>query len=138
MATCRGVFRYVIVASNHVRDAHERVVDGDHVVVHRDAGRTDEDKIAYSLAGKLYLAADDVVEAQRRIGHSQPHGERLARSRPGHSFRRRENSAFARIHLRAVLAESQLPLLFQFLRGTETTVGFAFPEQLLRVLLINL
>ena len=60
----------MVVAANHVRDLHEGVVDGDDVVVDGHAGRPHQDRIADRLAGKLDIAADDVVEAQGTVGDS--------------------------------------------------------------------
>ena len=67
-------------------DLHERIVDGDDVVVDRHAGRADEDKVTHRIACKLHVAAHDVVETQRRVGHRQTHGEALVRGGPGFGF----------------------------------------------------
>ncbi len=120
------------------RDPHEGIVDGDHVVVNRDAGGADQDKVADRFAGKLHIAAHNVVEAQRGVGNSQPHGKGFTRSGPAGGFARRQVSAFAGVHLRPMLLQCELPLLLQLLGGAETAVGFAFGQQLLRMLLVDL
>ena len=89
----------MVVAANHVRNVHQRVVDRDHVVVDRDAfrlaaffgrGRADNDGIADRLRRKLHFAAHQVVESQRVVFDLQPHGERLARRKVRiHLFRRK-------------------------------------------------
>ncbi len=60
--------RDVVVAADDVGDLHERVVDGDDVVVDGDAGGgsaggADEDRVADCVGGELDVAANDVVEA---------------------------------------------------------------------------
>ena len=41
-----GRVRQMIVAANHMRNFHQRVVDHDHVVVNRNACRAQDDGIA--------------------------------------------------------------------------------------------
>ena len=58
----------VVVAADDVGDLHERVVDGDDVVVDGhagggSAGGADEDWVADRVGGELHIAADEVVEA---------------------------------------------------------------------------
>jgi hypothetical protein len=62
---------------------HERVIDGDDIVVDGNAGGgsaggADEHRIADRVGGELDLAADDVVEAQRTVGNEQSHSEVFA------------------------------------------------------------
>ena len=87
--------------------SHERVVDGDHVVVDGDAGRSDKDKVTHCFTGELHIAAHDVVEAQRHIRHCAAAPRKAHLQRPACiACLRRESSAFARIHLRAMLARA--------------------------------
>ena len=90
-----GGVRDVVVATDNVGDLHQRVVDGDHVVVYRDApkagaspgngqaarsthGRTDQNGVRDRLGGKLDLAAHQIVKAERVVLDAQPDGEGLA------------------------------------------------------------
>ena len=85
----------MVVATDNVGDLHQRVVDGDHVVVYRDApkagaspgngqaarsthGRTDQNGVRDRLGGKLDLAAHQIVKAERVVLDAQPDGEGLA------------------------------------------------------------
>src|ERR1700733_2856819 len=81
-----GSVRDVVVTANDVGDLHERIVDGNHVVVDRDAGRTNQNKVTHGLACKLDVTAHDVVEAQGRVGHRQTHSEALACGGSGFRF----------------------------------------------------
>ena len=75
----------MIVAANDMRDAHQRVVNRDHIVIDRHACRhtaraSHQHRIADGFRGKLHIAANNVVEAEWVVFDSQPHCEVLAGS----------------------------------------------------------
>ncbi len=76
----------MVVAADDVGDAHERVVDGDHVVVDRNAvprlplAERTQDRVADRFGGELDRAVDEVVEAQRMVFDFEADGEGLAGS----------------------------------------------------------
>ncbi len=145
----------MVVAADDVGDLHQRVVDGDHVVVDRDAtkaganlenreaaraahGRADQDGVRDRLGGKLDLAADQIVEAQRLRADLEPDGEGPARGQVFLDLLRRQSPAAAGVDLRTVLGGGQFALGFQLLRGAEAAVGLALGQQALGVLSVDL
>src|ERR1035441_7924462 len=73
----------VVVAADDVGDLHQRVVDGDDVVVDGDSSRdsargADEDRVADGFSGELDGAADKIMEAERMILDFEADGEWLA------------------------------------------------------------
>src|SRR6185369_3382353 len=69
--------REMIVSANDMRDLHVGVVDYDHIVVDRNTGRPNDDRIAYHLVGELYGATHDVVETNRALGNLEANSARL-------------------------------------------------------------
>ena len=57
----------VVLAADHVGDAHERVVDRVGEQEHRRAVRAEEDEVLEGGVGELDVAADEVVEAGRAV-----------------------------------------------------------------------
>ena len=56
----------MIVAANHVRDAHQSVVDHDREVIRRRAVASGDDEIVQNISGvKFYLALNAVVKFYR-------------------------------------------------------------------------
>ena len=138
-----GRVRDVVVAADHVGDAHQRVVDRDHVVVHRNAGRdarrrADQDGVRDRLGGKFHRPAHQVVEAQRLRADPQPHREGLARGQIFFNFRRAQRPAAAGVDLRLMGPDGRGLFLRQLLGRAEAAVGLALGQQLLGVLGINL
>ena len=60
-----------VLAAQHVRDAHERVVDRVHEGVQRHAVRAHDDEVGEAARREGDLAAHQVVEAQVGVGHAQ-------------------------------------------------------------------
>ena len=73
-----GCVGEMIVAADHVRDLHQRVVNHDHVVVDRHPVRTQNDGIADDFVRELDVAVNDVVKADGMLGNPQPDGAGLA------------------------------------------------------------
>ena len=55
----------MIVAANYMRDLHQRVVNHDHVVVHRHPRRSQDDRVAHHFIRKFDLAVNNIVKANR-------------------------------------------------------------------------
>jgi hypothetical protein len=73
----------VVVTTDDVGDLHECVVDGDYVVVDRDARgepshRADENWVADRIGGELDRAADQVVETEGVVFNFESNRKRLA------------------------------------------------------------
>src|ERR1700678_500874 len=132
----------VVVAANDVGDAHQGVVNGDDVVVDRDAaafdfgntcsaagGAADQDRIADRVGGELDRAADDVVKAEGVVFNAEANGVGLAVGEILVHGARRERAAAAGVDMRLVLGHGQEALGLQFIRSAETAVGLAFREQ---------
>src|ERR1022692_2233184 len=120
--------RDMIVAANDVGDAHQRIVDGDDVVVNRHAqlimlGRADKNWIADSFGGKLHRAADQVVEAQGLFADFQPNSVGLTGIDVLVDHLGFEVAAAARVDLRKLLLHKQFALGLKFLRSAEAAVS---------------
>ena len=134
-----GCVRDMIVTADDVRDAHQRVVDGNDVVVDRNSlrcaadGGADEDGVADCLRCKLDFAADEVVESQGMVFDFETHGVGLVGGKIVFDCFLRKIAALAGINLRAVFGCGLFALSFQLFRGAEAAVGFALVQQLLGV-----
>ena len=62
----------MIVAADHVRDLHQRIVNHHHVVVDRHPVRTQDDGIADYFVREFDIAMHDVMKADGMLGNSQP------------------------------------------------------------------
>ena len=137
----RHLFRRVgkmVVAANHMRNPHQRIVDRHHVVVHRHASGADQDRVGHGFSGKLHSTTNNIVK-QNRIGPDfQTHCKRLSAVRASSAFFRRNISAPPGVELRLVCGNGLCPLGIELLRGTEAAIGVAFSQQTLRVRPINL
>jgi hypothetical protein len=128
----------VVVAADDVGDFHERVVDGDHVVIDGDAGGdaaggADEDRVADGVGCKLDGTADQVVEAEGVVFDLEANDVGKAGGEIPVDFSLGESAAVAGINLREMLVGGSLALGFEILLGTEATVGFAIEEEPLGV-----
>ena len=72
----------VVVAPDHVRDAHVRVVDADAEVVERVPVGPDEHEVVEGVGRKLHAPSDQVVDDDRLGRHLQADDVALARGRP--------------------------------------------------------
>ena len=72
-----GRRRHEVFAADHVRDAHERVVDRVHERVQRHAPGADEHEVGEGSGREGHLAADEVDVGEVLVGHAQAPG-RLA------------------------------------------------------------
>ena len=61
----------VVLAAQHERDAHVHVIDDDRHVVGRRAVRAQQHEVVEHLVVELDLAAHEVGEAHRRVGHAE-------------------------------------------------------------------
>ena len=59
----------MVIAADHMRDLHLRIVDDDHVVVDRNPRRTHDDRIADRFAVKSHIAANYVVKIDWMLGN---------------------------------------------------------------------
>ena len=90
----------MIVAADHVRDAHQRVVDHDREVIRRRAVGARDDEIVQNISGvKFYLALDAVTKFYRAAKRGFDADYRLDPSR-----RRAGKVAIAVIVARALFA----------------------------------
>ena len=137
----------MVVAADHVGDVHQRIVDGDHVVVDGDTfdvaifvtgGGTDNDRIANRLGGEFHLTPDQVVKPERVIFDFQADSKGLVRGKLLIDLFRGEGAALSRVDLRAVFGGGLAALLFQLFRSAEARIGFAFAQQLLGVLGVDI
>ena len=128
-----GRIRKMIVAADHVRDLHQRVINHHHVVVDRHPVRTQDDGIAHHFVRELHVAMHDVVKTDGVLGNPQPDGAGLSRRSPPLGFRRIDRAAFAGIDRLAMLGLGPFALLLQLCFGAETQIGFAFIHQALGV-----
>src|SRR5271157_2531000 len=119
----------VVVATNHVRDVHERIVHDDHVVVNRHARGAHNDGIAHHLVRKLDWAVDDVVEPNGMLGDTQANRGGLAIRSAALALSGIESAAFARIDGRLLMCERMRTLVLQFFLRAETEIRFALTQQ---------
>jgi len=129
----------VIVAADHVRDAHERIVDGDHVVIDRHTGRhtagtSHQHRIAHGFRSEHHVATNNVVEAERVVFDSQANREMLAGGEVLFDLTGREIAAAARVDLRAMFRGGLGTLRLELLRSAEAAVRLAFGQQALGML----
>src|SRR5271157_1037280 len=117
----------VVVATNHVRDVHERIVHDDHVVVNRHACGAHDDGIAHHFVGKLDRAVHDVVEANGMLGDTQANRSGLAIRSAALALSGIESAAFARIDGRLLMCERMRTLVLQL--RAETEICFALTQQ---------
>src|SRR5580704_14872340 len=132
----------VIVAADDVSDAHESVIDGDDVVINRDAGRdatgtADQHRVADCVCCKLYWPANNIVEAEGMVFYFQADGELLAFGEVALDRGSVEGAAAPGVDLRAVCGSGQGALGFELFRSAKATVGFAFSKKTLSVLGID-
>jgi hypothetical protein len=122
----RGVVE-MIVAADHMGDAHVEIVDHDREHIGRRAVGPQQHHVVELLVGEAHIALHDVVhDGLAGLRRLEPDNERRARRR------------FARIAVAPAsvvahgLAGGALlrAHLFEFLRGREAAIGFAFREQL--------
>src|ERR1700722_2868883 len=107
----------MVVAADNVRDAHQGVVDGDHVVVNRDTGRNsaggaDEDRIADGGGGELDRPAGGVVKAQGMVLNAEPDGKMFAGGEVVVDLIHGKRAATPGVDLRAMLGDRQVVLGF--------------------------
>ena len=120
----------MVVTADDVSDLHQRVVNRDHVVINRDAGRntscrSDQDRIADGISRKLHIAAYNVMKAQRRLGNSEAYGKDFAGLSARSAGGRVNQATAARVDLRAMLFDRQGALGFELFRGAEAAISFA-------------
>ena len=132
-----GRVRQMIVAANHVRDLHQRVIDHDDVVVDRDSRRPQDDGIAHCFVGKLDDAAHDVVKADRVLRNAQANRGLLSCSATAPRLGWVDATTCAGIERRAALGHGSFAVLLQLFLRAEAQVSFAFAEQALGMVAIN-
>ena len=90
--------RNVILASKHVRDRHQRIVDDDREVVRGRAAGSHDHGIADDIGLESHLAADGIGEDHlAMLGHEKPDRGPLARSDPLLGVRAHDLPAPARV-----------------------------------------
>src|SRR5262249_18282527 len=109
-------------------DLHLRVVNDDNVVVNRDPGGANDNRIADGFVVKSHVATNDVVEVNGALGDSESNRSGFTARASLFGFCRMALATLARIHLRPLLSSCSLALTFQILSSTETKVGLAFVE----------
>jgi hypothetical protein len=80
---------------------------------------------------------DQIVEAERMVFNLEADGKRLAGGEVLLNGGSRKCAAKSGVDLRTLGSGGFFALGFQFLRGAEAAVGFAFSQQALRVLGID-
>ncbi len=127
----------MVVAADHVRDFHQRVVHHHYVVVNRNAARPQDDGIAHCFVGEFDHAAHDVVKTNGMLGYGKPDCRGLTTGATAFGLRRIEPAAFSRIHRRAVLRHRSIAIALQLLLRAKAQVGFALFHQALGMLAVD-
>jgi hypothetical protein len=126
--------RDVILAADHMRDLHQRIVDDHGEVVLRAAVGADDDGIADYLGVENHLAADEIVELDLDVvRHLEADDRPLAALDPQLRIRERNAAAGAAVLRRLPRREIRLPARLELLRGTEAVVRGAGVQQLVCV-----
>src|SRR6266542_342827 len=129
-----GRVRDVVLAADHMRDLHQRVVDDDSEVVLRPPVGPDDDRIAELLRVERDIAAHDVVECDlRAVGDLEPNHGALARFHAPARLLGRQRPAGAAIARRPCRREIRLALGVELLRGTEAEVRVPAGHELVGV-----
>src|SRR6185437_12064250 len=69
----------MVVAPDHVRNLHQRIVDGDHIVVDRHARGANQDRIGNCIRSKLDCTANNIVKRDWIGSNRQTYCKWLAR-----------------------------------------------------------
>ncbi len=128
----------VILAANHMRDLHQRVVDDDGKVVRGRAVGADDDRIADHVGLKPHVSAHRVGEDDvALLRHAEADRRTLARRDARGGGVARQAPARAGVARRTSVRDRVLTLGVELRRRAETVVRVVRAEQLLRVRLIE-
>ena len=126
--------RDVILAADHVRHLHQRIVDHDREVVLRAAVGADDDRIADDVGVEGHVAADEILERHVDVlGHAEADDGALAGVETAPGLIRRQVAAGAVVHRRTAGGEIRAAIVLELLRRAEAVVGLAAGEQLVGV-----
>ena len=131
--------RNVILAADHMRHPHQRIVHDDREVVRRVAVGADDHRIADDVGLKAHLAADEVGEGDVAIlRHAKADRRPLAAGDARRRLLRRHAPARARILRRPAGGERLLSIGLELRGRAEAVVRRLAGKQLLRVRLIEM
>ena len=126
--------RDVILAADHMRHLHQRIVDDDGEVVGGTAVGAHQHRIADHVGAERDLAAHEILERDVDVlGHAEADDGALAALEPLARLLRRDRAAGAVIFRRAAGGEIATAIVLEFLRRAEAVVGVAAGEQLVGV-----
>ena len=120
----------VVVAADHVGDAHLAVVDDGCEVVAGHAVGAHDDRVAEGAGADGDGSADQVVDDDVSRGNQEAHGRRLARLKPPPHLLRRQREAAAVVARRPPRRQRLAAQLLEALLRAEAAVGEAGLEQL--------
>ena len=115
--------REQVLATQDVRDAHERIVNGIDEGVERIAVGAHDDVVGHVLAGEGELATDEVVPGPVVVGHGEARDGRAPLGLERRALIRGQVTAAARIALRAPGSARGLALGLEFLGRAVAGVG---------------
>src|SRR5690348_9145367 len=119
----------MVVATYDMRDLHVGVVDDHHVVVNRNAGRPNDDRIAYDFVRELDGATNDVVETNRALGNLEANGAGLIGCLALARGLQIDVAARAGIDRLTMLFHRLFALELQLFLRAEAVVSFAFADE---------
>ena len=133
-----GRIRQMLFGPNDVSNLHQGIVQHYGVIVHRQAIRLNDHKIADSVGIEADCPADGVMECNVLIlRHPEANGRFAAGIDQFLFLRRAEIPAFSHVPGRLALSHQNLPFGFQLLVGAIATIGFAARQQSFRIFRIN-
>jgi hypothetical protein len=131
----RGV-RQVILAAQHVGDAHVDVVADHRHVVGRGSVGAQENEVVEGVRWKIHRSAHQILEANVTVGHAEAHHKPPAGRQPLLDLSRGQALAGARVAEGDAALLSRRSLRLELLGGAETAVRGPLREQLLAALTV--
>ena len=85
----------MVIAADHVRDFHQRIINHDYIVINRHSRRAQNNGIADDFIRKLNRAMNDVMKTNRMVGNAQADGASFSGSPAALRLGRINGAAFS-------------------------------------------